>query len=108
MVALVVGTHDHVDSFLDGHKGYVFDGKTGRLRELRLATATETAVEMVPSAELQGEQPSPPHKYPPLFGHFTDEMLARLGVPEGDLAAVRAIGDPNGIECMTVLQGFAR
>jgi hypothetical protein len=22
MVALVVGTHDHVESFLDGHKGY--------------------------------------------------------------------------------------
>ena len=55
MVALVVGTHDHVDSFLDGHKGYVFDEKTGRLRELRLATATETTVEMVPSAELQAE-----------------------------------------------------
>jgi hypothetical protein len=30
MVALVVGTHDHVDSFLDGHRGYVFDGRTGR------------------------------------------------------------------------------
>src|ERR1700720_195093 len=60
MVALVVGTHDHVESFLDGHKGYVFDGRTGRVGELRLATATETAVEMVPSAELQVEQPSPP------------------------------------------------
>src|SRR5580700_3405107 len=59
MVALVVGTHDHVDSFLDGYKGYVFDGRTGRVRELRLATATETAVEMVPSAELQAEEPSP-------------------------------------------------
>lgn len=107
MVALVVGTHDHVDSFLDGHKGYVFDGKTGRLRELRLATATETAVEMVPSVELQAEQPSPPQAHPPLFAGFTDEMLVRLGVPGNDLADVRGIGDPNGLECMNVLQGLA-
>jgi superfamily I DNA/RNA helicase len=107
MVALVVGTHDHVEAFLDGHKGYVFDGKTGRLRELRLATATETAVEMVPSAELQGEQPSLPEIHPPLFADFTDEMLVRLGVPENDLVSVRAIGDPNGLECMTVLQALA-
>ena len=69
MVALVVGTHDHVESFLDGHRGYVFDERTGQLRELRLGTATETAVEMVPSAELQAEQASPDQPYPPLaFG----------------------------------------
>ncbi|MET4386669.1 mRNA-degrading endonuclease RelE of RelBE toxin-antitoxin system [Bradyrhizobium sp. F1.4.3] len=59
MVALSVGTHDHVSSFLDGHKGYVFDEKTGQLRELRVGTATETAVEMVPSAALQAEQKIP-------------------------------------------------
>jgi mRNA-degrading endonuclease RelE of RelBE toxin-antitoxin system len=52
MVALVVGTHDHVESFLDGHKGYVFDKKTGHLRELRLATATETVVEMATKASM--------------------------------------------------------
>jgi mRNA-degrading endonuclease RelE of RelBE toxin-antitoxin system len=27
MVALAVGKHDHVDSFLNGHRGYVFDEK---------------------------------------------------------------------------------
>jgi hypothetical protein len=58
MVALAVGKHDHVDSFLDGHKGFVFDEKTGRVRELRLATAAETAVEMVPSVDLQADQSS--------------------------------------------------
>jgi hypothetical protein len=78
MVALVVGTHDHVQSFLDGHKGYVFDEKTGQLRELRLGTATETAVEMVPSTELQAEEAIPDQSYPPLFAQFTDEMLLRL------------------------------
>lgn len=107
MVALVVGTHDHVDSFLDGHKGYVFDEKTGRLRELRIATATETVVEMVPSAEIKAEQPSPPEVSPPLFGAFSDEMLARLGVPESAVASIRIIEDPNGLECMTVLQQLA-
>ena len=107
MVALVVGTHDHVDSFLDGHRGYVFDGRTGRLRELRLATVSETTVEMVPSAELQAEQPAVPQAHPPLFADFSDEMLVRLGVPHKDLADVRGIGDPNSLECMTVLQGLA-
>ena len=52
LIALSVGTHDHVDSFLDGHKGYIFDPKTGTLKELRLATADETTVEVVPSRTL--------------------------------------------------------
>jgi superfamily I DNA/RNA helicase/mRNA-degrading endonuclease RelE of RelBE toxin-antitoxin system len=107
VVALVVGTHDHVDSFLDGHKGYVFDKKTGQLRELRLGTATETAVEMVPSAELQSEQTVTDQPYPPLFADFTDEMLLRLGVPDKDLTAFRRLHDPNDFECMTLLQDLA-
>jgi superfamily I DNA/RNA helicase len=107
MVALVVGTHDHVESFLDGHKGYVFDEKTGQLRELRLGTATETAVELVPSAELQAEQASSTEYYAGLFVNFTDEMLLRLGVPAKDFAAVRRLNDPNDLDCMTVLQELA-
>jgi superfamily I DNA/RNA helicase len=107
MVALVVGTHDHVDSFLDGHKGYVFDEKTGQLRELRLGTATESAVEMVPSAELQSEQIIPDQSYPPLFADFTDEMLLRLGAPDKELLAIRRLHNPNDLECMTLLQGLA-
>lgn len=107
MVALTVGTHDHVDSFLDGHKGYIFDKKTGQLRELRLGTATETAVEMVPSAELQSEQAADAEPYPPLFDDFTDAMLMHLGVPESHLANLRGIRDPNDLECMTFLQSLA-
>ncbi|MBE7542264.1 MAG: AAA family ATPase [Bryobacteraceae bacterium] len=107
MVALVVGTHDHVDSFLDGHRGYVFDAKTGRLRELRLATSIETTVEIVPSADLQAEQPSTDRTVAPLFEKFTDEMLIRLSVPEVDIPAVRTISDPNDLECMSVLQSLA-
>jgi superfamily I DNA/RNA helicase len=107
MVALAVGTHDHVSSFLDGHKGYVFDEKTGQLRELRLGTATETAVEMVPSAELQSEQAIPDQPYPPLFADFTDEMLRRVGIPDTDVAAVRRLRDPNDLECMTLLHALA-
>jgi superfamily I DNA/RNA helicase/mRNA-degrading endonuclease RelE of RelBE toxin-antitoxin system len=107
MVALVVGTHDHVESFLDGHRGYVFDEKTGQLREMRLGTATETAVEMVPSAALQAEQTKPEQPYPPLFEDFSDEMLSLLGVPDDHVAAVRSFHDPNGLDCMTVLQRLA-
>ncbi len=108
MVALVAGTHDHVDSFLDGHKGFVFDGKTGRVRELRLATAAETAVEMVPSVDLQSDQTSgaaQPHS--PLFADFSEEMLLRLGVPDNRLSSVRDCGDPNSLECMALLQELA-
>lgn len=55
LIALAVGTHAHVDAFLDGHKGYVFDPRTGRLKELRLATVEDTAVEVVPSDALASE-----------------------------------------------------
>jgi superfamily I DNA/RNA helicase/mRNA-degrading endonuclease RelE of RelBE toxin-antitoxin system len=107
LVALAVGTHDHVDSFLDGHKGYVFDQKTGQLRELRIGTATETAVELVPSVELQSEQSASESSYPPLFADFSDEMLGRLGVPPDYFAGVRSLHDPNDLECMTLLQSLA-
>ena len=107
MVALVVGTHDHVESFLDGHKGYVFDKKTGQLRELRLATATETAVEMVPSTELQAEEIEGDQPLPVLFAEFSDEMLLRLGVLQSQFGAIRELRDPNGLDCMTVLQTLA-
>jgi hypothetical protein len=107
MVALVAGKHDYVDAFLDGHRGYVFDGKTGHLRELRVGTATETAVEMVPSADLQSEQPVTPEPLRPLFGDFTDEMLGRLGVPSASMLALRALTDPNDFDCMSALHSLA-
>lgn len=104
VVALVVGTHDHVDSFLDGHKGWVFDPNTGRLRVLELATAVATAVEMAPSAELQAEQSSQNIQKSLLFGDFTDEMLTRLGTPSKMITRIREIEDPNGLQCMSTLQ----
>lgn len=107
MVALVVGTHDYVDSFLDGHRGYVFDPQTGRLRELRLATATETAVEIVPSTALLREESVVVRAPLALFADFTNEMLAHLGIPSEQFSSIRAIDDPNGLECMTVLQNLA-
>ncbi len=107
MVALSVGTHDHVSSFLDGHKGYVFDEKTGKLRELRIGTAIETAVEMVPSAALKAEQKIPGQTRVSLFEGFTDDMLRNLGVPDDDFLAIRRLDDPNDFECMTLLQALA-
>lgn len=102
-----MGTHDHVSSFLDGHKGYVFDEKTGKLRELRIGTAIETAVEMVPSAALKAEQKIPDQTRVPLFEGFTDDMLRNLGVPDDDFPAIRRLDDPNDFECMTLLQALA-
>ncbi|MBI4026049.1 MAG: hypothetical protein HY360_13770 [Verrucomicrobia bacterium] len=55
LTALSVGNHDHVDSFLDGHKGWVFDSNTGNIRELRLASATEEVTQIVASQSLQPE-----------------------------------------------------
>lgn len=107
LVAIAVGTHDQVDSFLDGHKGYVFDAKTARVRELRLATVAETSVEMVPSADLQPDGSGAQKDQPPLFAGFTEDMLVRLGVLHGEIAAIRSLTDPNALECMTLLQRLA-
>lgn len=107
LVALVAGTHDHVDSFLDAHKGYLFDAKTGRVRELRLATATETAIEVAPSADLVAETDDSPAPSSPVFSAFTDEMLLQLGVPEGQFGALRSINDADSLECMEVLHAVA-
>jgi hypothetical protein len=52
-IALALGTPAHVDAFLDGHKGWVFDPVSGRVRDLRLATLDESAVAVGPSAQLQ-------------------------------------------------------
>lgn len=106
LLALVVGTHDHVDSFLDGHKGYLFDKKTGRVRELRLATSAETSVEIAPSADLAEETIADTMSTQPVFHEFSDEMLARLGVPTSFVSRIKAITDPDGIECMAVLNSL--
>ena len=107
MVALVVGTHEHVDSFLDGHKGYLFDAKTGHLKELRLGTATETTVELVPSVALQAEENAEVLPQLPLFGEFSDEMLLRLGVPKIILSALETSSILTPFNCITVLQDLA-
>lgn len=107
LIALVVGTHDHVDAFLDGHKGYLFDGKTGRVRELRLATAAETSVEISPSADLTAETAHTSAAQEPVFLEFSDEMLAHLGVSSSLLPRLREIRDPDGFECISALQDLA-
>lgn len=107
MIALVVGTHDHVDSFLDGHKGYLFDRRTGRVRELRLATSAETSVEVSPSVDLVAETDSESPAESPVFGEFTDEMLKNLGSETEMITRLRAIADPDGFDCISVLQELA-
>ena len=107
LIAIVVGTHDHVDAFLDGHKGYLFDSKTGRVRELRLATAAETSVEISPSTDLAAETRHEPAQLEPAFREFTNEMLAKLGVPAALLPRLRDIIDPDGFECISALQDLA-
>ncbi|MFN0177487.1 MAG: 3'-5' exonuclease [Gemmatimonadales bacterium] len=104
LIALCVGTHDHVDSFLDGHKGYVFDPVSGRLKELRLATAEETAIEVVPSAAVEtlssaGATPN----LTPVFGQFSGPMFDRISVPEDFQPRLARITDPNSLDLMTIL-----
>ena len=107
LIALAIGKHDHVDSFLDGHKGWLFDPRTGKLRELRLATVADSAVEIVPSAGLMEESAHVDDIIPPLFELFSDEMFERLLVPRNMYAELRSLTDPNGIDCMSVLQRVA-
>ena len=106
LVALVLGTHDHVESFLDGHKGYVFDPKSGRVRELRLATSSETSIDIAPSPELLSSANYEP-TVDPVFGSLSQEMLVRLGVPIEFLERLQNITDPNSLDCMLILQELA-
>jgi len=107
LVALTVGKHTHVDSYLDGHKGFIFDKKTGKLKELRLATIAESQVDMVPSVDLMTEKETPDDIEPFLFENFTTEMLEHLGVPTAFVAEIQAIRDPNALDCMMTLQALA-
>ncbi len=107
LVTVVVGKHDYVESYLNGHKGYVFEGRTARVRELRTATADETSVQMVPSEELDAGTEKRPETQTPLYADFTDEMLLQLGVPKDSLAGIRTLVDPDSFECMMLLQNLA-
>lgn len=107
VIALTVGTHEHVDAFLDGHRGWVFDAKTGSLRELRVATIEESATNKVPSEFLAPSAGSSGgHTAPepqPVLVNLTDEMLARLGVPPPLVLKLRSVTDPNALEFQTIL-----
>lgn len=106
LIALVVGKHDHVESYLDGHKGYVFDAKSGRVRALSLATSDKTSIDITPSAAVQSRvDPTPSDA--PVFGPLSPEMLARIGVPKDLVGSLLNITDANGLECMKVLQEIA-
>ena len=107
LLALVVGTHDHVDSFLDGHKGYVFDPVTGRVRELRLATVSETSINVAPSEKLAAKEIAEHIAVTPLFSDFTDAMLSHIGVPANYFPELRSVCDPNSLECMSLLELLA-
>ena len=106
LVALAVGTHDRIESFLDGHKGYVFDPKSGRVRELRLATSAETTIDIAPSPGLYSQGGAEPAQTP-VFDILSNEHLSRLGVPAHFLERLRHILDANSLDCMTLLQELA-
>lgn len=107
LLGLVVGTHDHVDSFLDGHKGFVFDPATGRVRELRLATASETSINVAPSENVAVPESEKVVTLTPLFEEFTDTMLSHIGVPTNYFPDLRCLCDPNSLDCMSLLQQLA-
>ena len=107
LIALAVGTHEHVDSFLDGHKGYIFDAKSGTLKELRLASADETAVEVVPSVNLSPDSSVsnvPTDANQNTVFTFTDSMYETLGVPPSFRQRLASVRDANAIECMQILE----
>jgi superfamily I DNA/RNA helicase/mRNA-degrading endonuclease YafQ of YafQ-DinJ toxin-antitoxin module len=108
LIALSVGNHDHVDSFLDGHKGWVFDPTTGNIREMRLATATEEATQVVASQSLQVEKPEVPLTQPPaappaVFADFMTEMFNKLDISTELIGKLSTFTDPNDFELLSLL-----
>lgn len=116
LIALCVGKHDYVDSFLDGHKGWIFDPSTGRVKEIRVAAADEVTVNAVASSALQPREPiaevppTGPHGGVPvpLFQPFDEAMFERLGIPPDEIEELRTIDDPNSTRLMLVLEQIAK
>ena len=105
LIALCTGKHDHVDSFLDAHKGWVFDPLNGKMKELRLATIEETSVDTVSSSMLRKDEAVDDNQSTAqkVFQEFTSEMLLKIGVPSQFLELVENSDDPNSIEFMQLL-----
>jgi len=111
MLALCVGSPVQVDFFLDNHKGWIFDPKTGRIKEIRLAAIDDVAVNAAPSVALQdatseqkgGEIEAEVTNAPPLFHEFTDKMLANLDIPTDFFARLRDIHDSSSISLFPML-----
>ena len=108
IIALSVGTHERVEAFLDGHRGWVFDERTGALRELRLATIEESATEKVPSEYLAAAFHPGGSQHEavavPVLAELTAEMLARLEVPAVMVAQLRTYTDANALEFTNALE----
>jgi len=115
LIALCVGKHDYVDSFLDGHKGWIFDPSTGRIKQMRLAAADEGAVNAVVSSTLLPRATAVgaaatirPAKAPTfVFQAFEDALLLALGVPPELMKEFQAIDDPNSTRLMVLLGRLA-
>lgn len=106
-IALAVGKHDHVDSFLDGHKGWIFT-PNGNLRELSVATATEQVTQVVPSRTVKEEivLPAESNDEPPtsIFNEFSRNMFFNIGVPDEFIEQLWECCDPDALEA-TILLG---
>ena len=105
IMAICVGNHDHVDSFLDGHKGWVFY-PNGNIRELRMASATEEATQIIASNKLQVDvsaAPVEPVASPPIFIDFTTEMFARLEITGESVTRLMKFNDPNDFDLLSYL-----
>jgi len=106
-IALSAGNHDHVESFLDAHKGWVFDPNTKNIRELRVATAPEEATPVVVSQGLKAERrpidAAQPSTEPLVFSDFTPEMFSRLGIPDCFVVRLKEVTNPDDLEVVSLL-----
>lgn len=85
-LALFVGSHEAVDEYLDNHRGYIFDEKNERLRELRINSQEDDIKEVVVSREIKEViMSSVKADVKPVFP-FSQEVLERWGI-EPDLAS---------------------
>ena len=100
-----MGTHDHADSFLDAHKGWIFDPTTGKMKELRLASIEETSVDTVSSTMLKKDEvaTSDQPALQRVFQAFTPDMMLQIGVPSQFLQQITNVDDPNSVVFMQLL-----
>jgi len=107
ILALFAGSHDDTDKFLDTHKGWFFNPKTGGLKRLNIASYEDELINVVPSPEIQLEQKEGvAGGKRVVFEGIGSELLLKAGLSENYVERALSLSDPDSLETMNFLESL--